>query len=186
MPEQWEAEIFDHDTNTITHEFIAEIDVEQGKWYKCKVCFNQKESDGRFSCRTAFSSESITGQRGHMGTKSHLDRANAQKPTETASTLKGFLKAAPQISSESTPTAKPMQPASTAMSSDGTEVKETVVVEPSKNKPKIECQGLGWERDDPSWLLCYRAYLMYVEEGEKASSTVTVQKLCSKFVAFLV
>ena len=98
MPGQWEAEIFDHDSNTITHVFITEIDVEKGKWYKCKVCFNHKESDGRFSCRTAFSSESITGTRGHMGTRSHLDKVDAQKPSATASSLKGFLKVAPQIS----------------------------------------------------------------------------------------
>ena len=67
MPEQWEADIYNRETNKIMHDFIAEIDVEKGKWYKCKVCFNHKESDGKFNCRTAFSAESITGSRGHMG-----------------------------------------------------------------------------------------------------------------------
>ena len=67
MPKQWEADIYNRDTNKIMHEFIAEIDVEKGKWYKCKACFSHKESDGKVHCRTAFSSESITGTRGHMG-----------------------------------------------------------------------------------------------------------------------
>ena len=29
MPEQWEADIYNHETNKIMHEFIAEIDVDK-------------------------------------------------------------------------------------------------------------------------------------------------------------
>ena len=67
MPEKRDPEIYNRDTKTIAHKYIAEIDVETERWYKCKVCFNHKESDGKFNCRTAFSAESITGSRGHMG-----------------------------------------------------------------------------------------------------------------------
>ena len=67
MAEKWDPEIYNHDTGTIAHKYIAEIDVEARRWYKCKVCSNHKESDGKFHCRTAFSAESITGTRGHMG-----------------------------------------------------------------------------------------------------------------------
>ena len=67
MPEKRDPEVYNHDTETIAHKYIAEIDVETGRWYKCKVCFNHKESDGKFNCRTAFSSEPITGPNGHMG-----------------------------------------------------------------------------------------------------------------------
>ena len=52
MPEKWDPAIYNHDTGTIAHKYIAEIDVEARRWYKCKVCFNHKESDGKFHCRT--------------------------------------------------------------------------------------------------------------------------------------
>ena len=104
MPQQWEASICEYESKAIAHPQIADLDVEHGKWFQCKVCRNPRSSDGRFDCRTPFSSESITSARaGHMSKKSHVDRMNAASAGSKSSGLMSFLQVKQELSPKSTP-----------------------------------------------------------------------------------
>ena len=74
MPTTWPSELYDYDNNLIVHEGLEALDMEQGKWFRCRLCKNPKGSDGKFSIQTAFSAEQITSARGHMENKTHKDK----------------------------------------------------------------------------------------------------------------
>ena len=43
MPDKWPEDLFDYATNTTAHPDIEALDVEGGRWFKCKFCKNPKE-----------------------------------------------------------------------------------------------------------------------------------------------
>ena len=43
MPGKWPEDIFNYATNTVVHPDIEALDVEEGRWFKCKFCKNPKE-----------------------------------------------------------------------------------------------------------------------------------------------
>ena len=164
MPQQWEASIYDYESKAIAHPQIADLDVEHGKWFQCKVCRNPRSSEGRFDCRTPFSSESIISARaGHMSKKSHVDRMNAASAGSKSSGLMSFLQVKQELSPKEAPNSELTQPPTllveglTLVPIEATEC----AASPAK---KIECQGLGWElADDLAWINLYEAYLTYAE-----------------------
>ena len=66
MPTQWPDELYDYVAKEIKHADIDSLDLDKGKWFKCKHCKNPKYAEGKFHCRTAFSGEQVNGSRGHM------------------------------------------------------------------------------------------------------------------------
>ena len=43
MPPGWAEDVSNYETKSLVHEDIEAIDLEEGKWFKCKFCKNPKD-----------------------------------------------------------------------------------------------------------------------------------------------
>ena len=43
MPSKWPEEIYDYDAKEVKHPDIESLDLDEGKWFKCKFCKNPKD-----------------------------------------------------------------------------------------------------------------------------------------------
>ena len=73
MPKTWSDDVFDYDFNQAVLADIDSLDIEEGRWFKCKFCVNSRDTQGKFSCRP-FAAVELTGPRGHLENKSHKDK----------------------------------------------------------------------------------------------------------------
>ena len=73
MPTKWPDSIYNYEQDRIAHEDLAAVDIEAGKWFLFKYCTNPRDPEGKFACRTPFSSEEIVSARaGHCQKKIHV------------------------------------------------------------------------------------------------------------------
>ena len=174
MPKQWPEEIFNSSTQLIAHADIESLDLEEGKWFKCKLCSNSRNKDNKFVCRP-FAASEITGQRGHMETKSHTDKkAGVAVPAPvTVTTL--LAQGAPS-GEQACATAATATPAGAAA---------TMPDASSTPKAPTPCEGFGWEKSEPTlpWQHWYGTYVFFVEGAPKASSKFTIERVGGTFKA---
>ncbi len=50
MPSKWPNELYDYVESKAVHEDIESLDLDEGKWFKCKCCKNQKDQGSFISC----------------------------------------------------------------------------------------------------------------------------------------
>ena len=43
MPDKWPDQIYDYDKKAIAHPDIDDLDLADGRWWKCKFCKNTKD-----------------------------------------------------------------------------------------------------------------------------------------------
>ena len=43
MPKGWAEDVYNYETKSLVHEDIEAIDLEEGKWFTCKLCKNPKD-----------------------------------------------------------------------------------------------------------------------------------------------
>ena len=60
MPSRWPAEVFDYDGNKVAHDDFHSVDLEKGKWFKCKFCTNPLNAENKFTCRP-FAAQELLG-----------------------------------------------------------------------------------------------------------------------------
>ena len=155
------------------------------RWFKCRYCRNPKDDEGRFSCRTAFSSEQICGRAGHCGLKTHADKRQqaTAKPENAAAPIKMLLvpKAAPSSQGEAAGSSTDTPTSAAPLQADAPAEEEEEKPAPP---PKKDCRGLGWEETDKgqSWGELYKAYLYFVEGGPNASNKFTIEKTVTSLV----
>ena len=132
MPNKWAEDIYDYDKCSIVHPDVQELDLANGKWFKCKHCPNPTDSEGKFSCRSPFSSLHIVGKTSHMELKTHQTNKEA---AEKKKPLAGFFpKQTPNTGGPNSP---------------GGEEQQTSV-EQVLPKPKPVCQGACWDKTEPT------------------------------------
>ena len=117
-----------------------------------------------------------------------MDRLKAASAESKSSGLMSFLQSKPETLPKENPSGE------TTVTGEGAALKkESAEAVPLAGEAtsgavskKIECQGLGWElTDDPAWVDYYRAYLTYVEGGEKASSKGRIEKRGGTYLAIV-
>ena len=146
----------------------------------CKTCKNPKDSEGKFSCRTPFSDELISANKGHFASKNHRDKIGESTPSGSNNNeLDKFLqpKAPP-------PAPQPeLQQAEAPNGSANVEALAEVV--PMVPKEPVRCEGLGFERTDPSlaWQDLFRAHVTYIDGSVKSSNKFVVDKVGTNFIA---
>lgn len=183
MPQVWPEEVYDYLTTAPRHPDIADLDLEEGKWFQCKYCKNPRDVNGKFNCRTAFSAEQIMGKRGHVESNLHKEKKALASQVATPGGLASLFKAAP-----------PDQPQAEGQS----EINKQGHAEPSSGSKNtggsanelevalsIPCAGLGWEITEPTtqWYELYKTYLVYVDGAEKASKKFLVESTCGIYIA---
>lgn len=137
---------------------FEKLPLEEGKWFICKFCRNPKDTEGKFGCRTPFSSEQITSVRaGHCAGKAHKEKKAAQTPITALLAPKNESSgsASVQPAAEPEPQAQP---------------------ETEQKAHKI-CHGLGFEvtDKDQDWPELYKAYLYFIQGAPKASTKFMVE-----------
>ena len=43
MPDKWPDQVYDYDKKAIAHPDIDDLDLDGGRWWKCKFCKNTKD-----------------------------------------------------------------------------------------------------------------------------------------------
>ena len=43
IPSKWAEDVYNYEAASLVHEDIEAIDLEEGKWFKCKFCKNPKD-----------------------------------------------------------------------------------------------------------------------------------------------
>ena len=43
MPSKWAEDVYNYEAASLVHEDIEAIDLEEGKWFKCKFCKKPKD-----------------------------------------------------------------------------------------------------------------------------------------------
>ena len=168
MPEKWPEDVYNYTTNTVVHEDIASLDLEDGKFFKCKFCKNPRDAENKFCCRTPFSAVQITGKSGHMESKTHKENKDAaQKKPQ----LKAFVaKHLPNANN-------PLDPNTSAAPAEGGPQLEGVMEEKPTPKAKPVCCGVCWDITEPkgNWQDYCKSYQYFVDGAEEQSGKFYVE-----------
>ena len=139
MPKQWPSCVYDYEMKQVTHPDIHSLDLEEGKWFKCRLCDNPRDTSGKFICRP-FAAVEITGaSRGHVQNKNHKDHKEQQALAAAAAPVVELLQ-----QSKSEKQQEPPQPAPPAEQ----EAVAAGVPADAQHKASIPCEGLGWEQTE--------------------------------------
>ena len=172
------TDVYDYDSEQVTHPDIHSLDLEEGKWFKCRFCDNPRDTSGKFICRPSAAVE-ITGvSRGHMQNKSHKDNKEQQAPAAAATPVVALLQQSPSGQQQEPPQpAPPAEQVAVAVAA--------AVPADALHKAPIPCEGLGWEQAETQvpWQQYYSSYAYYVAGAAKASTKFAIDLHDGKFVA---
>ena len=105
MPKQWPPELYDYEGQCVVHSDIKSLDLETGLWFECKHCRNPKDPNGKYYRRSGnpFSPALILGVRGHVESKSHLEKSkpSGQKNPSKSQSLRTMFQVQPGASADS-------------------------------------------------------------------------------------
>ena len=127
-----------------THADIADLDVTEGRWYKCRLCSNNKSADGKFNCRP-FAVGEVTGKSGHMESNAHKKKKELESKPTIMSKLaqKQFLVEASASAGASSAEVGPATPSKDQplLEISGSPVRGPPSAAASQPKAKVECEG---------------------------------------------